>query len=475
MKAPWVLKARILKTPVLKAHWVLALIPLALSFDLRAATPAMDARTVTSATLKNGMTVIVWPNHDIPNVALYNFVHVGSRNETAGHTGLAHFFEHMMFNGTSRRAQGEFDRVMEAQGGSNNAYTSEDVTVYQDWFPHSALETVFDLEADRLQNLAFVPEVVESERKVVYSERRLRVEDDNETHLAEQVQATAFLAHPYGIPVIGWPSDIQSWTLDDLKQFFKTHYAPNNCTLVIVGDVRADEVFNLARRYFEPIAAQPPFEALRTHEPQQEGERRVTLNLPAQTPLLQFAYHGLNASDPDMPALELLLRILSDGESSRLHQSLVEQQKLAISVSGDVMRGFDPGLVWFSLALPADADLTHAEQAFDVELKRVIDTGITTKELNKARNLVLSEFWQQLATIDGKAGALGHYAVFEGDYRKLFAMPDIYAKVTQSQVQAVATKLLQQHNRTVGVLIPEQDTEADSSASAEPGAAKESK
>jgi zinc protease len=343
------------------------------------------------------MTVIVWPNHDIPNIALYNFVHVGSRNESAGRTGLAHFFEHMMFNGTAKRAQGEFDRVMEAQGGSNNAYTSEDVTAYQDWFPHSAIDTVFELEADRLRNLAFVPEVVESERQVVYSERRLRVEDDNESHLAEQVQATAFLAHPYGNPVLGWPSDIQSWTMDDLKHFFKTYYAPNNCTVVIVGDVDADEAFKLARHYFEPIPAQPSPEPLRTHEPEQQGERRVSLSVPAQTPLLQFAYHSFNASDVEMPALELLVRILSEGESSRLHQSLVEQQKLAISVSGYVMRGFDPGLTWFTLALPAEGDVHHTEHAFDVELQRVLDIGVTQKELNKARNMVLSEFWEQLA------------------------------------------------------------------------------
>ena len=162
-------------------------------------------RAVRSVTLDNGLTIIVWPDHDIPNVALYNFVRAGSRNEVPGITGLAHFFEHMMFNGTSRRAPGEFDRVMEAEGGSNNAFTSEDVTVYQDWFPKTALTTIFELEAYRLTNLGFVPEFVESERGVVYSERRLRVEDDTQGRLMEQVQASAFLAHPYGNPTIGWP------------------------------------------------------------------------------------------------------------------------------------------------------------------------------------------------------------------------------------------------------------------------------
>jgi zinc protease len=245
------------------------------------------ADRVRSTTLANGMQIIVWPDHDIPNVALYNWVRVGSRNEVPGITGLAHFFEHMMFNGTSTRAPGEFDQLMEASGARNNAFTSDDVTVYQDWFPRSALETVFELEADRLANLSFDPQVVESERNVVHSERRLRVDDSHQGRLQEQVQATAFVAHPYGIPTIGWPSDILSWSIEDLKSFFATYYAPNNCTMVLVGDVEPDEVFTLARKYFEPIPKHEPPKPVRTVEPEQLGERRVTINAEAQTPLLQ--------------------------------------------------------------------------------------------------------------------------------------------------------------------------------------------
>ena len=201
---------------------------------------AATGAAIQTRTLANGMQVIVWPDHHIPSVALFNWVRVGSRNEGSGTTGLAHFFEHMMFNGTAHRSQGEFNRLLEASGGSNNAFTSQDVTVYQDWFPRSTLELVFELESDRLANLAFVPKVVEKEREVVYSERRLRVEDSNPAFLDEQVQATAFIAHPYRIPTIGWPSDINAWTLGDLQNFYHTWYAPNNCTLVLVGDVEPD-------------------------------------------------------------------------------------------------------------------------------------------------------------------------------------------------------------------------------------------
>lgn len=410
------------------------------------------ADQVRATTLANGMQIIVWPDRDIPNVALYNWVRVGSRNEVPGITGLAHFFEHMMFNGTSKRAPGEFDQVLEANGARNNAFTSDDVTVYQDWFPRSALETVFELEADRLRNLAFDPKVVESERNVVHSERRLRVDDSHQGRLQEQVQATAFLAHPYGIPTIGWPSDILSWTIDDLKSFFATNYAPNNCTMVLVGDVDPDSVLALARRYFESIPAHEPPKPVKTVEPEQLGERRVAVNADAQTPLMQFAYHGISGSDPRRPALDLLTRVLTDGDASRLHRALVEEQKLAISADSYFTAGFDPGLVWFFLSLPAEGDARQAEAAFTQQIERLIKDGVTKDELARARSQALADFWRGLATIDGKAEALGTFAVLQGGHEKLFEAPRAYEAVTQADLQKVATDLLRQTNRTVGVL-----------------------
>ena len=176
---------------------------------------------IRSVTLENGLEIIVWPDHDIPNVALYYFVRAGGRNEYPGITGLSHFFEHMMFNGTEDLAPGEFDRIMEANGGSNNAYTTRDITVYTDWFQRTALEVMFGLESDRFARLEFVPELVESERGVVVSERRSTTDDQNQWFLAEQVQATAFVAHPYQNPVIGWPSDIESWTIEELERYHR--------------------------------------------------------------------------------------------------------------------------------------------------------------------------------------------------------------------------------------------------------------
>jgi zinc protease len=410
------------------------------------------ADQVRSTTLANGMKVIVWTDRDIPNVALYNWVRVGSRNEVAGITGLAHFFEHMMFNGTSKRAPGEFDKIMEARGGSNNAFTSDDVTVYQDWVPRSSLDLVFDLEADRLSNLSFDPKVIESERGVVYSERRLRTEDSNDGFLFEQVQATAFVAHPYQNPTVGWPADIQGWKVEDLQKFFKTHYAPNNCTLVLVGDIGAEEGFALAKKYLEPIPRQEPPPPVRTTEPEQFGEKRVHVEREAQTPLIVHAYKSPAANDPQGPAINLLMTILVEGNSSRLHRLLVEDKKLAIEVGGQFQEGFDPGLTWLQLTLPEGANLPEVEKTLDAALDEVVAKGVTEVELARAKNQFAATFWKQLATIDGKASLLGQFDVFEGDFQKLFDAPAVYEKVTKEDVRKAAALVLQKKHRTVGVL-----------------------
>jgi zinc protease len=417
---------------------------------------------IRSKTLDNGLKIIVWPDRDIPSVALYVWVRAGARNERPGITGLSHFFEHMMFNGAKKYGPGEFDRVMEANGGANNAFTSQDVTVYSDWFPRSALELIFDLEADRIANLSFDKEIIESERGVVYSERRLRVDDSNFGQLIEQMQATAFVAHPYQFPVIGWPSDIESWSHEDLVNYFRTYYAPNNLTVILVGDVTLEEVFALAEKHLQPIPAQAPPEPVRTKEPEQSGERRFVIERDAKVPLWISSWHIGAADDPDAPALRLLMTILAEGESSRLHHRLVEEERLAISLGGNQDGGFDPGLVAIFLTLSADADIARAESVLDEELAKVIEHGVTEAELQKAKNTFAADFWRSLKTIDDKARALGEYEVFHGDYRSLFEAPKAHESVTAEQVQAVAKKTFRDANRTVGILraeTPKSETE----------------
>jgi zinc protease len=409
---------------------------------------------VRTRRLANGLQLVVWPDHNIPNVALHNWVRVGSRNEHDGGTGLAHFFEHMMFNGTRRRAQGEFDRLMEEQGGSNNAYTSQDVTVYQDWFPSSALEMVFDLESDRIANLAFDPAVVENERKVVYSERRLRVDDSNAALLDEQMQAAAFQVHPYRIPTIGWPADIQSWTLADLQTFYRTYYAPNNCTLILVGDVEPEQAFALAQKYFGaiPMGRSPP--AVTAVEPEQTAERRVLLKRPGQNPIVQIAWHAISAADARQPALNLLQTILVGGDAARLHRALVEEQELAVAIGGGWPEGFDPHVFTLQATLPEDGSPESLRSALDAELARLLQSGVSEAELQRAKNMVTADFWRGVSTIDGKARMLGDYAVLHGDHRLLFSAPDSYESVTRADVQQVARAVLNPTRRTFGILQP---------------------
>jgi len=419
-----------------------------------AADSLAGSENIESRTLENGLKVIVWPDQDIPNLAWYHWVRAGARNEYPGITGLSHFFEHMMFNGTSKRKPGEFDRIMEANGGANNAYTSSDVTVYTDWVPRSALELNFDLESDRFQNLAFVEEVVNSERGVVYSERRSSVDNQSFRKLHEQVNATAFIAHPYQFPVIGWPSDIENWKMEDLQQYFQTYYAPNNTTLVIVGAVEPKQVFELAEKYFGPISAQPAPEPVRTVEPKQVGQRRLVMHDAAQAPVLAVAFHIPQANHPDTPALSLAMDVLGEGTSSRLHQRLVEQEQLAVGVFSFKDEGFDPGLAWFFVMLPPGGDTQRAEDVLFEELGKVASEAIQASELEKARNIQMANFWRKLATIDGKADLLGTYEVFHGDFNKMLDVPEQLAGVSLEDIKTISSSVFTRSNSTVGVLIP---------------------
>jgi len=407
---------------------------------------------IRAYTLDNGLRIIVWPDHDIPNVVMYNYVRAGGRNEYPGITGLSHFFEHMMFNGTDRRAQGAFDETMEAAGGANNAYTSKDLTVYQDWFPRSAMEAVFDLEGDRLENLAIDPDVVESERGVVYSERRMRYDNDNFGRLYLEMNATAFMAHPYQFPVIGWASDVENWTQQDLEDYFRTYYAPNNLTMVFTGDVAPEEVFELAEKYFGGISAQDPPQAIRTVEPEQLGARRLLVEIDSPTPLLHMTFHAGSATDPETQPLGVLLEILVGGDSSRLHRLFVEDEQIALAVGGFQMESFDPGLVYFYLTLPPGADVSAVEDRLLEELEKIAREGVTVAELEKARNIMMADYWRGLATINGKASALGNAEVFLGDYQRAFSLPDELAAINAEQLQQVAATVFDQNRMTIGVL-----------------------
>jgi len=411
--------------------------------------------TVTEHTLSNGMQVLVHEDHDIPNVALQFFFRVGSRNERPGITGISHFFEHMMFNGAKKYGPKQFDIVMEKNGGSNNAYTTQDVTVYTDWLPRSALELVMEMEADRIENLSFDPTMIESERGVVSSERRSSVENDNFELLLEQLYAAAYTAHPYRWPVIGWASDIQSWTLADLENHFRMGYSPSNCVAVAVGDVSDMEIMALARKYLEAIPSHDPPPPVVVREPEQLADRRVVVRRAAQVPLKLFAYHVPASDHVDYWPLQVMGTVLADGRSSRLYRRLVDRSKRALYVSYWQRLSLDPGLLIFSLELKGGVDLEQAERAFLEELDRLQSGGISTRDLKKAKNMLLTGHLRELRTNSGKADLLGQYEIFFGGFRELFSMPQKLERVTTADVRRVAKRYLQAANRTVATLIPE--------------------
>ena len=415
------------------------------------------ANDVQTFTLKNGMKILVLENSAIPNANMYLFYKVGSRNEYIGITGISHFFEHMMFNGAKKYGPKQFDRTMEANGGANNAYTSENITAYTNWFPKSALEVIFNLEADRIAHLNFDSSMIESERGVILSERSTGLENNPLEQLWQEIQATAFVAHPYMWPVIGWESDIKNWTKQDLENYFHTYYAPNNCLVVISGAVKLNEVKTLAEKYWGIIPAGPKPRKVHTIEPEQTGERRVFVKREVPTPYLMITYHVPQTESDDYYALDLLSSILSQGRSSRLYSSLVEENLLALEVGTYYPEAFDPTLFYFYGVCNDGIKASELEKAILTEVDKIINEGISENELQKVKNQKLMDFYKTLETINGMSNTIGTYELFFGDYKKLFSAPDDYKKVTVDDIKRVAGEYFTKENRTVGILNTEEE------------------
>lgn len=446
--APW---------PASTLKWLIPL--LAIFFLVKPTQAVTSADDIQTLQLKNGMSIMVIEDHSIPNANMYIFWKVGSRNEVPGITGLSHFFEHMMFNGAKKYGPKQFDRVMEANGGANNAYTSENLTVYTNWFPSDALETMFDLEADRIQHLAIDESMVESERGVVASERTTGLENSNLDMLMQELNGIAFRAHPYSWPVIGHESDIARWTLDDLKDYHRTYYAPNNATVVIAGDVTLAQVAALAKKYWEPIPAQPTPKKVRTIEPEQKGERRLYVQKSSATSAnLLVAYHVPETTHPDYYPLEMLASILGQDESSRLHRNLVSEQQLATQVMTYFPQSFDPNLFYIYAVAADGVTAGQLEKALLDQVNQLMTKGVNDIELAKVKNQAQVSFYRTMATINGKANTLGSYALFFNDYKKMFTAVNDMDAVSIDDVKRVANQYLRKANRTVGVL----DAKADS-------------
>jgi zinc protease len=417
--------------------------------------PAAERTTpVVAATLDNGLRVLLLEDRRSPIVTVQLWYRVGSRNEARGATGIAHFLEHLMFRGTGKYAPGVFARLVERNGGQDNAFTSQDVTSYFVNIAADRLDLVFDLETDRMHNLLLDPKIVDSEREVVIEERRTRTEDDPGGFLSEEVSATAFRAHSYGQPIIGWMGDIKRITPDEIRAFYKTYYVPNNAILVVVGDFKAADVMAKVRAVFGPIprgATPPPVTAV---EPVQNGERRVRVQKQAELPIVYIAYPVPNHTSKDAAALEVLSVILSGGRASRLYRELVYERQLALEAGGDYSYfSIDPNLFWFwATPLPGQTAETLERELLG-QMERLARELVSDVELTRARNQIEASFVFQEDSIHRRASLLARFELI-GGYAQKDRYLDLIRAVTAADLQRVARAYFQDDKKNVGILLP---------------------
>ena len=419
---------------------------------------AQSGLTVRLHRLDNGLQVLLLRDPAAPIFAYQTWFRVGSRHEREGKTGIAHLFEHLMFNQTEHLQPGEFDRLMETAGGQTNAATWVDWTYYQDDLPAADLPLVVRLEADRMQHLTIQPHQVESEREVVINERRLRVEDDVEGFLSEELFRLAFTQHPYRWPTIGWMRDIKALSLDDCRHFYRTFYAPNNATIVLVGDFEEAQALDLIGGHFGKIPAAVLPEPPSLVEPLQTEERRASYEKPIATERLVLGYKAPAHNDPQHLHLRLLSSVLMGSASAALYRELVIQREIASSLSGSVTPFKDPGLWEISVSLRRGHSAQEALSVIESHLQRGSERPVAEAELARAKALSLTRFYLDLRTAHGKAESLGHYETTGGDYRLLFQVAEATAKVTPEDLLAVA-RTLSPTRRTVLMATPLPDGE----------------
>lgn len=428
---------------------------------LLTSTLALATGEVHEYQLDNGLKLIVKPDHRAPVMVSQIWYKVGSSYEHDGITGVSHVLEHMMFKGTEHLAPGEFSRIIAEHGGRENAFTSRDYTAYFQSMERSRLPVSFELEADRMRNLLLQPEEVEKEIRVVMEERRLRTEDNPQALTFEQFNATAFLNSPYRIPVIGWMNDLENLTLEDLRDWYRKWYAPNNATLVVVGDVRPDEVYTLAKRYFGPLAPSDDLAAPKSRpEIEQRGTRRIEVKAPAELPFLIMGYKVpvlLTAAEDWEPyALEVLAGVLSGGNSARLARALVRGQQVAASAGASYnLYGRQESLLTLSGTPASGQDIARLEAALREQVRVLQEQPVDVEELDRVKAQVVAASVYEQDSAFYQAMKIGILETVGLDWRVLDDYVPRVRAVTADQVQAVARKYLRDDGLTVGVLDPQ--------------------
>jgi len=428
---------------------------------------ASDA-TVHEKILSNGLKVLVKPDHRSPVVVSQVWYKVGSSYEPGGITGISHMLEHMMFKGTHKHPAGEFSRIIAENGGRENAFTGRDYTAYFQTLEKNRLPISFELEADRMRNLNLLDEELQKEREVVTEERRMRTDDKPRAKTHEHFMAMAFSNSPYRNPVIGWPSDIAHYTIDDLKSWYQLWYAPNNATLVVVGDVDANEVFQQAERYFAPLKPNKITPVKPQTEVKQLGVRKMTIKLPAKLPYVLMGYKvpSLKTVDQEWQAyaLEVLAGILDGGASARLSSRLVRGKQLAVSAGA----GYDLYARMSSLFM-LDATPSAGKTVFDLEyaLKEQIyqlqRELVSNDELQRVKAQVLANNIYEKDSNFYQAMQLGMLETIGLNWRKAAEYVDKIQQITAEQLRQVARQYLIEDHLSIAYLDPQPITQSSPS------------
>ncbi len=409
--------------------------------------------------LDNGLKVIVKEDHRAPIVTSQLWYKVGSSYEHRGITGVSHVLEHMMFKGTEKYAPGEFSRIIAANGGRENAFTGRDYTAYFQTLSKDRLEVSFEMEADRMRNLLLLPEEFAKEVEVVKEERRLRTEDRPTSLTYEQFNAVAFRSSPYRNPIIGWMNDLDHMNVDDLRSWYRRWYAPNNATLVVVGDVEAEAVLALAKRHFGAFEPEEIQGLKPSKEPPQLGEIRMKVRAPARQPYLLMGYKvpalGTAAEAWEPYALEMLVAVLDGGSSARFARNLVRGQEVAVS-AGASYSAFTrlPGLLLLDGSPAEGHTIADLEAALLAELERLKTEPVTQQELERIQAQVVAGKVYEQDSVFYQAMQIGMLETIGLDWRLNNEYVDRLKAVTPEQVQAVANKYLVETQRTVAELVP---------------------
>lgn len=409
---------------------------------------------VEKYTLPNGLTVLLQPDTSIPAVSVNTWFRVGSKDEVPGRTGLAHFFEHMMFKGTKKYGKDTWGKFLNGKGADMNAFTNTDYTGYYINAPAEHLELLLDIESDRMRNLILDPKDVNSEREVVKEERRMRFEDSIEGGIRERMASLMYEKLPYRWTPIGSMVDLNAASMDDLHAFYKQFYSPNNAVLVVAGAFDPAAARKLIEKYYAGLPRENIVRPQIAEEPFQKAPREAKISREAQAPTIAIGYKLPDLTNKDHYALDLLSIVLGQGNSSRLYKDLVYKREIATSAGSYSYGQKLAGQFVVHIALKPKVNPDIAIKAIDGELKILRHDPISAKELDKAKNVLMTDYVDGLKRVAGRANLLANYETLHGDYTKIFSDLKKYAEVTPQDLTRVAMAYLTPSKRNIITVLP---------------------